>query len=167
MQVYARRMCGSGHCNCTFNGKRSGHGVGHLGAKFCALLVECQRMRCTHTLVSRLKLLGRVTDQNCSLMAPSRIAQVDHLSYMKLVAGAASTGIASYQQLACGWYCYNDGMSFLKARQPELCSLLTHIFLFVCWFSPRAHTFPFARLTQSEKILQSIAFSSLSDQGEI
>ena len=72
--------------------------------------------------------------------------------------GAACTGIASYQQLAWGWYCYIDGKSFLKARQPELCSLLTHIFLFVYWFSPRTHTFPFCRF---DPIRENLAVKSV------
>ena len=57
---------------------------------------------------------------------------------MKWVAGAACTGIDSYQQPAAGGTASTMAKSFMKVRQPLLCSLLTHSFLFL--FTP--HTTP-------------------------
>ena len=122
-------MCGSGRHHCTISGKRPGQGVGHLRAEFRPHLVECQHMRCTCTWAS----------QSCWGESPTKAAhrrrhrgqlKSVHWSYMKLVAGAACTGIASYQQPAM------DGTastmaSLMMVRQPLLCSLLTHSFLFV------------------------------------
>ena len=133
-------MCGSGRHHCTINGKWPGHGVGHLRAEFRPHLVECQQMRCTCTWANRWKLLGRITNQSCTSTAPSQQAEIGALELREIGRRRSVHRHCLLSTTGHGWYCFHDGKSFLKGRQPLLCSLLTQSFLFIC-FHP-AHTLP-------------------------
>ena len=111
----------------------------HFWTAFHPHLVECQHMRCTRTWASRWKLLGKITNHSCTSTAPSRLAEIGALELNEIGRWRSEHRHCLLSTTGRGWYCFHDGKSFLKVRQPLLCSLLTHC-LFV--FTPHAH-YPF------------------------
>ena len=105
--------------------------MGTYGPQFRPHLVECQHMRCTRTWASCWKLLGRITNQSCTSTAPSRLAEIGALELHEIGRRRSVHRHCLLSTTGPGWYCFHDGKSFLKFRQPLLCSLLTHSFLFV------------------------------------
>ena len=86
------------------------------------------------------KLLGRITNQSCTSTAPSRQAEIGALELHEIGRWCSVHRHCLLSTTGHGWYCFHDGKSFMKVRQPLLCSLLTHSFLFV--FTMHAH-YPF------------------------
>ena len=111
--------------HCIINGKRPGHGVGQLWAEFRPHPVEFQCMRCTRTWASRWKLLGRITNRNCAFTAPPRLAEIGALELHEIGRWCSVHRHCLLSTTGHGWYCFHDGKSFMKVRQPVLCSLLT------------------------------------------
>ena len=132
-------MCGSGRRHCTSNEKQPGHGVGHLRAAFRPHLVECQHMRCTCTWASQ-SCWGESPTNGCTSTAQSRLAEIGALELHEVGRWCSVHRHCLLSTTGRGWYCFHDGKSFMKVRQPLLCSLLTHSFLFL--FTPHAH-YPF------------------------
>ena len=95
-----------------------------------------------HTyFASRSKLLGRITNRNCSsVTTPPLLGKVGAIELHKIGSWHSYSvhGHCLLSTMGCGWYCYHNGMSFLKVRHPLLCSLLTHNFLLFV-FTPHAH----------------------------
>ena len=90
--------------------------------------------------LGKSKLLGRITNQSCTSTAQSRLAEVGALELHEVGRWCSVHRHYLLSTTGRGWYCFHDGKSFMKVRQPLLCSLLTHSFLFV--FTPHAH-YPF------------------------
>ena len=122
-------MCGSGRRHCTINEKQPGHGVGHLRAAFRPHLVECQHMRCTCTWASQ-SCWGESPTNGCTSTAQSRLAEIGALELHEVGRWCSVHRHCLLSTTGRGWYCFHDGKSFMKVRQPLLCSLLTHSFLF-------------------------------------
>ena len=128
-------MCGSGRHHCTINGKRPGHEVGTYGPNFAHTLLSVST--CAAHVLGRVKVLGRITNQSCTLAVPSRLAEIGALELHEVGRWCSVHRHCLLSTTGRGWYCFQDGKSFMKVRQPLLCSLLTHTFLLV--FTPHAH----------------------------
>ena len=98
---------------------------------------QCQHMRYTRTWASRWKLLGRITNQSCTSTAPSRQAEIGVLELYEIGRWCSVHRHCLLSTTGHGWYCFHDGKSFMKVRQPIriLRTLLTNSFFFVCLFS--------------------------------
>ena len=84
--------------------------------------------------------MGRITNQSCTSTAQSRPAEIGTFELHEIGRWRSVHRHCLLSTTGRGWYCFHDGKSFMKVRQPLLCSLLTHSFLFV--FTPHAH-YPF------------------------
>ena len=78
--------------------------------------------------------------ESCTSTAQSRPAEIGALELHEVGRWCNVHRHCLLSTTGRGWYCFHDGKSFMKVRQPLLCSLLTPSFLFL--FTPHAH-YPF------------------------
>ena len=129
--------------HCTINRKRPGHGDGHFRAAFRHISLSVS--------TCAAHVLGRVagscwgespTNLSCTSTAPSRLAEIGALELHDIGGWRSVHRHCLLSTTGRGWYCFHDGKSFLKVRQPLLCSLVTHGFLIVCFHPAHTHTTP-------------------------
>ena len=132
-------MCGSGQRHCTINEKQPGHGVGHLRAAFAHISLSVST--CAAPVLGQVKVVGENHQPTAAhRRLQSRLAEIGALELHEVGRWCSVHRHCLLSTTGRGWYCFHDGKSFMKVRQPLLCSLLTHSFLFL--FTPHAH-YPF------------------------